>query len=286
MRGGFFYWSVMAERKYNRSVSQLKTYSKCAEQFRLQRMVRPRLPSRPASWLAGGTAFQAAADDWEKTERRYDLAEMVREYYWQAIDKLKEEQPDLSYWMKPPRSKVEKDIENRLESAITKWVPNYLRYAEEATWEIWNDPFGDMALEVECTWEFPSGVSVLLGIDRILYWPETGICTIEDIKTGNREESFRQIGLYIFVANKLFADDLPAPIEHARYWYAKDGAVSEWESATRWTEEYLDAEYSALDRGIQNKVFIASPSNDNCGLCGVQPWCRLKGYLAENEDLK
>lgn len=276
----------MAEvRRYNRSVSQLKSYSRCGEQFRLERMLRPRLPKRPASWLAGGIAFQSAADDWEKTERRYDLAGMVEEYYWREIDKLKTEQPDLSLWMKPPRSTVEKDIQNRLKRAQESWVPNYLRYAEEAEWEIWHDPFGELALEVECTYELPSGVSVLLGIDRILYWPTTGKCTVEDIKTGNREESFRQIGLYIFVANKLFADDLPAPIEHARYWYAKDGAVSEWETRDRWTDEYLDAEYSSLDRGIQNRVFLSNPG-DHCGLCPVQPWCRLKGYLAEHEDLK
>lgn len=278
----------MTERVYSRSVSQLKTYSKCPEQYRLQRMVRPRLPERPASWLAGGTAFQDAADEWEKTERRYDLAAMTEEYYWREIDKLKEKQPDLkNYWMKPPSTKtVERDIELRLKAALEKWVPNYLRYAEEAEWEIWRDPFNELALEVECTWKFPSSVPVLLGIDRILYWPDKNICTIEDIKTGNREESFRQLGLYIFAANRIFEEYLPAPIEHARYWYAKDGEVSEWESAARWTEEYLDAEYSALDRGISNKVFIASPSNDNCGLCGVQPWCRLKGYLQEHEDLK
>lgn len=276
---------MTAPRKYSRSVSQLKSYSKCGEQFMLERFVRPRLPRRPASWLAGGIAFQSAADDWEKTERRYDLGAMVEEYYWREIDKLKEEQPDLALWIKPPRSTVEKDIENRLNRALTKWTPNYIRYAEEAEWEIWQDPFGEMALEVECTYEFPSGVSVLLGIDRIYYWPSTGKCTIEDIKTGNREDSFRQIGLYVFVANKLFADDLPAPIEHARYWYASDGGVSDWESRDRWTEEYLDAEYSALDRGVQNKVFVANPG-DHCGLCGVQPWCRLKGYLQLHEDLR
>lgn len=275
----------MTERKYSRSVSQLKSYSRCSEAFRLERMVRPRLPRRPASWLAGGTAFQDAADDWEKTERRYDLAEMVKEYYWREIDKLKEEQPDLSYWIKPPRSTVEKDIENRLNSAVEKWVPNYLRYAEEGEWEIWRDPFGDLALEVGCTWEFPGGVTINLGIDRILYWPEKDICTIEDIKTGNREKDCRQLGLYGFVANKIFADDLPRPIEHMRYWYAKDGAVGDWESTNRWTEAYLDAEYSALNRGIQNKVFVANPG-DQCGICGVEPWCRLNGWLQENELLK
>lgn len=283
--GASFCGSEMAEqRKYNRSVSQLKSYSRCPEAYRLERMVRPRLPRRPASWHAGGTAFQAAADEWETTGRRYDLAEMVREGYWREIDRLKEEQPDQKLWMKPPRSTIEKDIENRLKSALEKWVPNYLRYAEEAEWEIWTTPFNEPALEVECTYEFPSGVSVLLGIDRILYWPSTNICTVEDIKTGNREKDQRQLGLYIFVANKLFGDELPAPIEHARYWYAKDGGVSDWESSKRWTEEYLDAEYAALDRGIANRVFIANPG-DQCGICSVEPWCRLNGWLKENESL-
>ncbi|WP_073837481.1 PD-(D/E)XK nuclease family protein [Micromonospora sp. CB01531] len=274
-------------RRYTRSFSQLSQYAKCSEEFRLNRMVRPRLPSRPASWLAGGIAIQSAADDWERTGRKYDLAGMFEEYYWREIDRLKEEQPDLSYWMKPPRTKtVEKDIENRLNRGLESWVGNYLRYAEEGEWEIWNDPFGDPAIEVECTWTFPSGVSINMAIDRILYWPKADICTIEDLKSGNRVDDPRQLGLYLFVANRLFEDHLPAPIQHARFWYFKDGVAGEWETDHRWTEEYLDAEYSALDRGIQNRVFIASPSSDNCGLCGVKEWCRLKGYLREDEDLK
>lgn len=274
----------MGERKYSRSVSQLKKYSRCGEQYRLERMVRPRLPSRPASWLAGGIAFQSAADEWEIEGRNFDLAERVEMHYWDQIDRLKQEQPDLELWIKPPRSTVENDIKNRLKSAKTTWVENYLRYAE-LDWEIWKTPFNEPALEVEFTYTFPNGVTVNGGIDRMVWWPKEDLLVIEDIKTGNREKDFRQLGLYGFVANKLFADDILRPIDNLRYWYAKDGGASEWENTWRWTEDYLAAEYGALDTGIQNKVFVANPG-DHCGLCGVKEYCRLMGYLKEGEELR
>jgi len=270
-------------KRYTRSFSQLKSYSRCPEAFRLERMVRPRLPSRPASWLVGGTSFQTAVDDWERAGRSYGeqkIAEEFERIYRERIEELRQRQPDMGMWLKPPRTKtVESDIENRLNRGLTSWIPNYVQYAIEAEWEIWEDPFGDLALEVEFEWEFPNGVVVRGGIDRLLWWPKQQVVTIEDLKTGNRENDYRQPGLYGFVANRLFADDLPQPIEELRYWYAKDGVPSEWESISRYTEEYLTAEYGALDRGVEARVFVANPG-DHCTLCGVQPYCRLKGHLS------
>lgn len=273
------------KRRYSRSVSQLKNYSRCPEAFRLERIVRPRLPARPASWFVGGTAFQSAADDWEKSGRTSDFPGDFTRYYLAGIDELKERQPDLKMWLKPPRSTVEKDIENRMKAGLEKWIPNYLRYAETGDWEIWTTPLGDLALEVEFTHEFPNGVVINGGIDRMLWWPKEEMVTIEDIKTGNREKDFRQLGLYGFVANYIFGDDLSRPIDDLRYFYAKDGEVSPWEGMSRWTEDYLSTEYGALDTGISNGVFIANPG-DHCDMCGVQPWCRLKGYLQEGEALR
>ncbi|MFC6021534.1 PD-(D/E)XK nuclease family protein [Plantactinospora solaniradicis] len=274
------------KRRYTRSVSQLKGYSRCGEAFRLERMVRPRLPARPASWLIGGTAFQTAVDAWEIAGRSYGeekIKDDFSEHYWAGIAELKERQPDLDQWIKPPRTKtVDTDIANRLNRGLTSWIPNYLQYAEREDWEIWTDPFGDLAIEVEFEWTFGNGVTIKGSIDRMLWWPRSEKVSIEDIKTGNRETDYRQPGLYGFVANRLFVEDLPNPISHARYWYAKDGVCSDWEPIDRYTEEYLAGEYGALDRGIEHRVFVANPG-DHCDLCGVRPYCRLKGFKTEGE---
>lgn len=267
------------ERKYTRSFSQLSTYSRCSEQFRLERLVRPRLPKRPASWLIAGTCFQSAVDNWEISGRTSDPFKDFTDLYIAGIEELKIEQPDWGMWMKPPRTKtVEADIENRMKAGLEKWIPNYLRYAEEAEWEIWRTPFNDPAFEVELEWTFDNGVTVKLAIDRVLYWPEAGIISLEDLKSGNRIESGAQLHLYLYVFSKVFADELEGPVKYARFWYAKDGGVSEWYTPLKDAERKLTDFYGALDRGIQNKVFIPNPG-DHCGLCPVKEYCREKGWL-------
>lgn len=284
------YWRDMEERRYTRSISQLKNYSHCSEQFRLQRMVRPRLPSRPASWLAGGTAFHDATEEYERRRfegARWDPGELVEYFearYWVKIEELKQEQPDLDLWLKPPRSKIDTDIKNRLARGVENWIPNYLAYTTQP-WRIYELPDGSPALEVE--FEITLGdVKVTGSIDRILEWDDgSDAYTIEDLKTGNREERFDQLGLYAYVCRLLREDlFLPSDIDMGRYFYAKDGAWSEWKPMARYTEQYLTDIYTALDRGIQNRVFLPNPGD--CEICPVRPWCRELGWLKEGESYK
>jgi putative RecB family exonuclease len=278
----------MEERRYTRSLSQLKQYSKCSEAFRLQRMVRPRLPSRPASWLAGGLAFHDATEEYERARFEGEtwvptqLGTRFTELYDWHIDSLKQEQPDLDLWLKPPRSTVEKDITNRLKSGVEKWIPNYLEYTKQP-WKIFELPDGSPALEVQ--FEIKLGeVKVTGSIDRVLEW-EDGACSVEDLKTGNREERFDQLGLYAYVLNSLREDFfLDSDIDQGRYFYAKDGQWSDWKPMARYTEKYLTDIYTALDRGIQNRVFLPNPGD--CEICAVRPWCRELGWLGEGESYK
>lgn len=272
-------------KRYTRSFSQLQSYSRCSESYRLERLIRPRLAKRPASWLFAGTVFQETIDNWEISGRTTDMRAEFTERYIAAVAAAKEEQPDLSLWMKPPRSTVEKDIENRMKAGLDKWIPHYVEYAEDAEWEIWRTPFNEPAFEVELEYTFDNDVTVKLAIDRVLWWPKQGIISLEDIKSGSRQKSNQQLLLYLHVFSEVFKDELEGPVEYARFFYSKDGTVSDWVKAPENNGETLRDLYGALDRGIQNKVFIPNPG-DHCGLCPVLPWCRSEGWLREDQPLK
>lgn len=258
-------------RRYYRSASQLKTYADCSERYRLERIVRPRLPSRPASWLALGTAAHDTLYAWEQSGREIDPHKHFDELYDSAIEELKEQQPDLRYWMKPPRTKtVEKDIESRKALGV-KQIENYIIDAEVGDWEPWMLPDGPPAVEVGFEVEF--GPVLVVGyIDIIKYFPLSDEYVVSDYKTGNRENGFSQIGLYGYAVRKLFG----LPIDKGEYFYLKDG-VSVMTSVKRYDDKLLGDIYGALDRGIADSVFIPNPHD--CGMCGVLDWCREKGTL-------
>jgi len=270
-------------KRYHRSVSQMGGYTECSERFRLTRMVKPRLVSRPASWFASGHAQHEAIDVFEKSERRTDPVSDYYDLYDAEIEKLTAEQPNLDLWMKPPRSTTTADISNRRKGGA-KGIENYLTYCEEP-WEIWRFPDGTQALEV--SYDITLGDVPLKGaVDRLVWWPKDNRVVIEDLKGGNRVKKYFQLGDYALVMNLLHHDILPEPITFGRYFYLKDGGVSEWQNLSwRYNEAYRTEAYKKLDEGIQNSIFLPNPG-DHCTLCPVSSWCREMGTLKEHERLQ
>jgi len=265
---------VTDDKRYTRSVSQLKSYTRCGQAYFLERMVRPRLPEAPAAWTALGSAFHAAYEGWELTSRQQPLADWFDRAYEMEISKLKERQPDLSQWLKRPNVRtVERDIELYAEIG-RKQAEAYQEHCEEAGWVLYELPNGLPALEVSFEINL-GGVPVRGTIDSILEWPD-GRVTVRDLKTGNVEEDNRQLGLYRHVAIEQFGLDL----RWGEFWYTKRGVSGGWVDLTRYTKEYLTEVYEALDRGIDNRVFLARPGS-HCEMCGVKPYCPEKGWLDE-----
>lgn len=264
----------MSEKQYTRSVSQWKSYSRCPEAFRLERIVRPRLPETPAAWTALGSAFHEAYETWELDDRRVPLATFFEHSYELEVEALKLKQPDLSQWMKRPNVKtVEQDIKLYAELG-RKQAEAYQEHCEAAGWTLYELPNGLPALEVSFEIDF-GGVVVRGTIDSILEWPD-GRVTVRDLKTGNVEDDYRQLGVYRFVAVEQFGLDL----RWGHYWYTKRGVGSDWKDLTRYTRPYLEEAFAELERGISGRVFLPRPSSQ-CSMCGVKPWCREQGWLDE-----
>lgn len=258
-----------AEARIHRSASQINTYLGCPEAYRLKYVDKPPIPPMPAAWLAQGTAFHETIQIWEESGRSplLDLANTFMVQYDAQIEKMKLDQPDLKLWLKAPSKKTEQDILERRERGI-KQVQGYVDFAEANPFAIW--AVDEWTLAVEVPFEVYIGrILVRGGIDQI--WLEPDGLHVVDLKTGNRESAALQLGTYKVAVEKIFRK----PVVKASFFYAKDAKLVSLAKAdlARYTESYLAELYEALDRGIENKVFIPNPGGQ-CLLCPVKKFCR------------
>lgn len=265
------------DNRTRRSFSQLSEYITCSEKFRLNRLVRPRVPKRPAAWLILGIAIHEALEIAEKKGHYED----VMSDYLVAYDRTKEEQlavqPDLSKWINPGKKSTLETIDSYRERGVGQ---------VERFWEWYNspdripDPFpikrdeDDGSPWVEVPFDIDlGGIRVIGFIDRV---EEDNVV---DIKSGDKKNNKRlQLGLYKVALKKA----LDLEISTGQFFMTKvDGrsqfGYTDHEDLSRYTEEYITDLFTAVERGIQNEVFFPAPS-DFCGICDVAEFCREKGW--------
>lgn len=266
---------------YRRSVSQLTSWTRCGEAFRLSRMVKG-LPKRPAAWLAVGSAMHTAYELWENTNRTLNLADQFKVDYATEIADLKRQQPDLAWWMKAPNmgragesveDTILRDIQIRGEAGA-KMAEEYQLHCEQAKWSLWRDEDGNPAIEVPFSVQL-GGTEVIGKVDSILEWPD-GRLSIRDLKTGNvgGVSDNRQLGTYRAAINMTLGLD----IIWGEYFFTKTGKSSGMHDLRRYTEEYLGDQYSKLDKAVDSGLFLANPGK-HCELCDRKPWCREMGMV-------
>jgi putative RecB family exonuclease len=273
---------VSEKRRYTRSPSQLKSVTRCGEAFRVSRLVKPRPPARPVAWTILGIAVHDAVMQWEKNDRNADLDVYFQQAWDVAVEEAWRRQPNEKLWMLPPGTKsVKASLENYRRRGMERDIPNYERRCHEAEWEILRLPNGEKALELSFEVDL-EGVTVKGQIDRILFYPDSGVVAKEDLKTGSPDDAddVRQLGIYRIGAMECY----DIPLTHGRYWYTKLDRPGDWVDLTRYTRKYLAGEYGILDRMIDGGLLLPNPGKV-CGLCDVRPWCREMGWLKPGESL-
>jgi putative RecB family exonuclease len=259
----------------HRSVSQLLKYSRCSEEYRLS-YVDKVTGFRPAAWLAQGTAFHETVQLWEESGRDvgFDIGSTYELVYDREIESFRERQPDLKLWLKAPKTNTEDDIATRRLRGVEQ-LRNYVQFTEDS-------PFGikyidDFSLGIELPFEIEIGGVLIKGaIDQVLI--DFNGVEVRDLKTGNRESAFIQLGIYVLVVEKIFG----WPVTKASFYYAKDNKVVTLtrKDLDRYDEVYLTELFSSLETGIQNNVFIPNPGG-HCTLCPVRDYCREMGNTPE-----
>jgi putative RecB family exonuclease len=259
----------LSDGKGHRSASQINTYLNCSELYRLKYVDKPDFTPPPAAWLAQGSAFHEVVQEWEESGRApgFDLTAAYHRVYDLHIEKMREAQPELKYWLKAPSKKTEQDILERRERGLIQ-LQNYVDHVEDGNIQmVWIDEF---TLGVEIPFQIElGGITVKGAVDQGRE-EESGVSVI-DLKTGNRESRAFQLGIYKVAMEKIFGWN----ISSAGFYYAKDSklVLLDKTQLARYTEPYVTDLITALDRGIENKVFIPNPG-PQCMMCSHKKFCR------------
>lgn len=227
---------------------------------------------RPAAWLAQGSAFHEAIQDWEESGRSplVDISAQYVLHYEQHIKKMREEEPNEKLWLHSLRTSTAEDILSRKAKGIEQ-VQNYVLYANSSDFVIAD--IDEYTLAIEMPFEVEIGNTLIKGaIDQVLMHPNG--YEVRDLKTGNRQASALQLGVYKVALEKIFG----WTVVSGSYYYAKDNKVLTIpeQEMSKYTEEYLTELFDALNRGIENKVFLPNPTSA-CMLCSVKKFCREMG---------
>lgn len=251
-----------AENERHRSISQLKTYTRCGEQYRLERIEEH--PETPAAWTALGTAFHESYQAWEESERSLDFGEKFLGLYDTLIDDWRSEFPDLNQWAKPPGMSVVTSINHYRKRALAHDVPEYQLHCEQSAGEV-------VGIEIPFSIDL-GGVRVQGRIDKVEYYPGSDMYVVEDLKTGSPEadDDTRQTEFYGFVANELGYE-----VKKARYWYTKVNRGGDWVEVNK-PKTYWLRMFEQLDWAIEDKLFLPNPGKI-CGLCTYRKACSFKG---------
>lgn len=260
----------MGERPERLSVSRLKGYTWCAEQYRLEKIEGTSRP--PGAWTVLGTAFHKAYERWERDGREGRISDRFPDEYSREIEFQSQYVP-LDKWEKRPRiATVERDLELYLAQGI-KQADEYQRHCDAAEWKLWTLPSGGLALEVQDEWMYED-IPVRFTVDSILEWPD-GKLTIRDLKTGKKVDDNRQIGFYrVFVADTLGVD-----ISYGEYWYTSLNRSGGWVDLGRYTRAYADEMFRNLVAAHESDIYIPNPGKA-CDFCSVKEFCREKGNVA------
>ncbi len=256
----------------HRSVSQLGSFTRCGEAYRLEKTTdAPRLP---AAWFHQGTAFHEAAEFWEGTGRQASEAETVECYdtvWTREHEKGLANEPDINLWLTGGRTKAADDISRR-EVRGRDQIKAYMIWAAQSEWQ-------PVSFSGEYCLEYPfelmlGGIKIIGSIDQIMQNRVTGRMVIRDLKTGTRlPDSPIQLGLY----DLAIEDDWGYRIGWGDYYMAKNNDCTDAKDLTRYSRDYLTDLFVRMDRGVREGIFLPNPG-DACRTCGVSRFCSEVGY--------
>ena len=257
-----------AEERVHRSVSQKKQYEHCAYSYQLDRL--DKVWSRPAAWLAQGTAVHAAAEMWEKTNREgslEDAQDVFDSVYQKEIEQSLEVAP-MGEWFGSGPYGPETDIERRYgigRDQVRKYLDYYTQFPEEV---IWIAQDGTPGIEIGFDIDL-DGILVRGFIDTVINLDNQEVI-VRDIKTGNLPGDDFQLGVYGLALGMQFG---MIAIDHGDYWMGKTGKPTRPYQISEWTKERVTEEFVMLEEAITRGDFPPNPGSA-CRVCSVSHACK------------
>lgn len=268
------------ERKPHRSISQMSSYARCSEAYRLER--RTDVKGLPAGWFVMGTATHEAIEEWEKSGRELSDEETLNIFsnaYITEANRYMEDFPDEDLWMTGGRKKGFDDLEDR-EAIGLYQVEDYLQWArsEEDFWEV-------IHTEHKFTIEL-GGVEVLGYIDQVKRFKATGEIYPADLKSGTSlPDSNIQLAVYARALAQEFDQEvtlgewlkLGRPERGRTKQKAVESTLVDLSKQSIFQMDNLNQMFADLERGIESQVYLPNPANQCWRTCGVADYCRALG---------
>lgn len=257
----------------HRSVSQLTSWVRCGEAYRLERVAKA--PQTPAAWTLQGTAVHAAVEHWEKSGGKAPLAETLQVFNtaWDTgLTAMRAREPDQNLWMTgTPKTKGGVDATRRRQRGQEQ-VAAYIGYRQTDPFEVWETPDGQPAVELEFKVVL-GGVEVVGYIDLVLETPDGENLLVRDLKTGSKlPDSALQLGVYAEAVEQKYG----IRPRWGDFFMAKNNAPTKPYDLSPYTAERLGRWFARLDRAVNAGVFIPSPG-ESCRTCGVAKYCDAVG---------
>jgi putative RecB family exonuclease len=256
------------EQRTHRSVSQIKQYERCPYAYYLDRVEK--VWSRPAAWLAQGTAVHAAAEFWEKTGRTGaldDVLDVFDSVYQKEIEESLEVAP-MAEWFGSGPYGPETDIERRYgigRDQVYKYLDYYFTVPDEV---IWVSPDGEPGIEIGFDIDL-DGILVRGYIDTVINTPY-GVL-VRDIKTGNLPGDDFQLAVYGVALTEQFGVEMP---DTGDYWMGKSGKPTKPYDLTMWGRGRVSEAFAMLEDSVTRGLFPPKPGS-NCRVCSVSHACRF-----------
>jgi putative RecB family exonuclease len=259
----------------HRSVSQLNQYERCPYAFKLARV--DKAWSRPAAWLAQGSAVHEVLEAWEQSGRTMTLEAaqaLFSERYEFFVNQSCDTTPNLDFWFASGPYRGQIDIERRyligLEQ-VEKSINWHLAHEDQV---IWIAPDGTPGIEIGFDFMLDT-VPVRGFIDAVRV--VDGEVRVVDYKTGNSPGDDFQLGVYGVALAEMYGIEPPKLGEY--FMAGKSGKPAKPTypyNITEWTRERVSERFAELEDNIVNERFDPKPDPKVCNFCSVSYACEYK----------
>jgi hypothetical protein len=267
------------------SYSQINTYTRCGEQYRLEKLLHA--PAAPAWALLGGSATHTGTEEWDHA---YLQGEILEDYaaLWEkhfavqiAETEAKSDVPK-GEWRASGRKSAkwpDKETEEWWNENGPVFLASWASWRLNGPWEIWTTAEGVPGIEIGvnvdvgeclgCGGEHP----VKGSIDRLMYNPaDPDSVVVVDIKSGAEPDDHLQLGTYAKGVRDLMGVD-PT---YGTYWLARTGSTTLLHPMAKYSDEYLAYEYGNARKGMEAGIFLPKVTR-MCNGCSQRQNCFAYG---------
>ena len=271
----------MSEPPSHLSHSSRETLLRCAKAYFLSRIAKA--PSRPALWLAGGSAVHEVTEEYDHLAEAGETGGFILDESWNyhfeaQLREIREKEPNENVWRWSQSEPIPV-----WQAMGLDFVKAYIDWRERSPWTIWTTPDGEPAIELDVSGFLPGcPVEVKGYVDRVFHDPVFDKLWILDLKSGKRPpKSADQFATYAALIKVKYDVDISdgVPFMNRKGMPGKPFDLSEY------TPESIGKVYGEAWKLIEEGEFPADGYDRECFICDVSAACYAKnGPLAAQYD--